>query len=308
MWVWAITIAAIGLAVAGDFLVTRRLRAWTLGVATVLTAVWITAAVAFGGVIWMWRGRDLAGQYFAGYMVEKALSVDNILVFVLLFSSLAVPLELQRRALSCGVVGALVMRGVLILAGGALMESAGWIFYIFGAFVIATGVRMFRHGAGVDVSKNIVVRGLSRLLPVTDDYVGEQLVVRRSGQLMLTPLLVAVVAIESTDLVFALDSIPAVFGVTRDLYIVFVSNAFAVLGLRALYFVVAHSVTRFPTMRVGLAVLLVFIGAKMLVSPVIHVPTWAGLVAIAVVLAVSFAIGVWQSRSARPRERVPSAG
>ena len=246
-------------------------------------------------------GPATAGQYFAGYLLEKALSVDNIFVFVMLFASLGVPAALQRRVLHLGVVGALVLRGGFIAAGGALIAHIGWIFYVFGALVVLAGARMFRSGTADRPGRNLAARGLRRVLPVTDGYAGNRFFVRRGGRAAATPLFVALVAIEVTDLVFALDSIPAVFGVTSDLFVVFTSNAFAVLGLRALYFLLAGSVDRFAYLKQGIAVLLVFIGVKMLISPFVHLPVWMSLAAIVVVVVGAVAASLWRDRS-RPRE------
>jgi tellurite resistance protein TerC len=282
-----------------DLALTRN--AVGLRAAATSSVLWIAAALAFGGVLWLWQGPATAGQYFAGYLLEKALSVDNVFVFVMLFAALQVPTALQRRVLHLGVIGALVLRGGFIAAGGALIEHIGWIFYAFGALVLLAGVRMFRSGAAHGPGRNLAVRGLRRVLLVTDDYAGHRFFVRLGGQTMATPLFVALVAIEVTDLVFALDSIPAVFGVTRDLFVVFTSNAFAVLGLRALYFLLAGSVDRFAYLKQGIAVLLVFIGTKMLISPVVHLPVWVSLAAIVVVAGGAVAASRWRDQS-RPRQ------
>ena len=312
--IWAGTFAAFAVLMAVDLVLTRN--AIGLRAAAVSSALWIAAALAFGGALWVWRGSATAGQYFAGYLLEKALSVDNIFVFVMLFASLQVPAALQRRVLHLGVVGALVLRGGFIAAGGALIEHIGWIFYVFGALVVLAGARMFRSGGTERPGRNLAARGLRRVLPVTDDYVGRRFFVRgdpkspKNLKIMATPLFVALVAIEVTDLVFALDSIPAVFGVTRDMFVVFTSNAFAVLGLRALYFLLAGSVDRFAYLKQGIAVLLVFIGVKMLISPVVHLPVWVSLAVIVVVAGGAVAASLWRDRS-RPRqapERCASPG
>jgi len=225
--------------------------------------------------------------------------VDNVFVFVLLFVSLSVPAELQRRILFLGVVGALVLRGVFIAAGGALIQHVSWIFYLFGAMVLVAGARMFRSGEGGS-GDNLAVRGLRRVLPVTEQYDGGRLITRLSGRTAATPLLVALVAIAVTDVVFALDSIPAVFGVTRDLFVVFTSNAFAVLGLRALYFLLAGSADRFVYLKPGIALLLVFIGVKMLLYDVVHMPVWVSLTVIAAVAAGAIGASLWHDRRVRP--------
>jgi tellurite resistance protein TerC len=296
--VWAVTLAIFAVLIAADLVLAAGAGGgWRA--AGGLSALWIAAAVAFGGTLWLWQGPAVAGQYFAGYLLEKALSVDNIFVFVLLFASLEVPAALQRRVLYFGVLGALVLRGGFIAAGGALIDHISWIFYVFGALVLLAGARMFRPGGVGPPRRNLIVRGLRRVLPVTGDYAGGRFFTRAGGRIMATPLFVALVVIEITDLVFALDSIPAVFGVTRNLFVVFTSNAFAVLGLRALYFLLADSVDRFAYLKQGIAVLLVFIGTKMLISPLVHLPVAVSLGVVVVVAGGAVAASLWRGR-ARP--------
>jgi tellurite resistance protein TerC len=299
LWAWVATLAVFALLICAD-LIGARHAGQGLRAAAIASGLWMAAGLAFGGVLWLTQGPGPAGQYYAGYLLEKALSVDNIFVFVLLFTSLAVPADLQRRVLYLGVVGALVLRGGFIAAGGALLGRISWVFYLLGALVLLAGLRMFRGGAVTDPAKNLTVRALRRMLPVTSDYAGSRFFTRSAGKIMATPLFVALVAIETTDLVFALDSIPAVFGVTQDLFVVFTSNAFAVLGLRALYFLLAGSMDRFRYLKQGLAVLLVFIGAKMLVSPLVHVPVTVSLAVIAAVVGGAVAASLWRDH-ARPR-------
>jgi tellurite resistance protein TerC len=302
-WAWIATLAIFALLITVDLIRTRR-ASESLRAAALASGLWVAAGLAFGGVLWLWQGRALAGQYFAGYLLEKALSVDNIFVFVLLFTSLAVPAAQQRRVLYFGVVGALVLRGGFIAAGGALLDHISWVFYVFGALVVLAGVRMARPHAAADPAKNLTVRAIRRVLPVSSDYDGGRFFTRVSGKMMATPLFVALMAIETTDLVFALDSIPAVFGVTRDVFVVFTSNAFAVLGLRALYFLLAGSMDRFRYLKQGLAALLVFIGVKMLASAFVHVPVTVSLAVIAVVVGGAVAASLWRDRGRpRPAER-----
>jgi tellurite resistance protein TerC len=303
-WAWIATFGVLAVLIAADLILTSK-TSDGLRAAAVESALWLGAALAFGGVLWLWRGPAIGGQYLAGYLLERALSVDNIFVFVLLFVSIQVPAALQRRILFLGVVGALVLRGIFIAAGGALIERVSWIFYVFGAIVLLAGARMFRGGEGGS-GDTMAVRGLRRVLPVSDRYDGSRLITRASGRAMATPLLVALVAIAVTDVVFALDSIPAVFGVTRDLFVVFTSNAFAVLGLRALYFLLAGSADRFVYLKPGIALLLVFIGVKMLLYDVVHMPVWVSLVVIAAVAAGAVGASLWRER--RHGRRVPGRG
>jgi tellurite resistance protein TerC len=298
-WAWIAVLAVFALLISVDLIGTRRAGPG-LRAAAIASGLWAAAGLGFGGVLWLWQGPALAGQYFAGYLLEKALSVDNVFVFVLLFASLAVPAAQQRRVLYLGVVGALVLRGAFIAAGGALLNHIGWVFYVFGALVVLAGARMFRGAAATDPAKNLSVRALRLALPVTSDYAGGRFFTRAGGKMMATPLFVALVAIETTDLVFALDSIPAVFGVTRNLFVVFTSNAFAVLGLRALYFLLAGSMDRFRYLKQGLATALVFIGVKILVSGVVHVPVTVSLAVIAMVVGGAVGASRWRDRT-RPR-------
>jgi tellurite resistance protein TerC len=305
LWAWAATLAVLVVLIVIDLVLTRKGEGG-LRAAAVESALWLAAALAFGGVLWLWRGPAIGSQYLAGYLLERALSVDNIFVFVVLIVSLKVPAALQQRLLFLGVVGALVLRGVFIAAGGALIQHVSWIFYVFGAMVLLAGARMFRAGEGGGSGNNMAVRGLRRVLPVTEHYDGGRFITRAGGKAMATPLLVALVAIAVTDVVFALDSIPAVFGVTRDLFVVFTSNAFAVLGLRALYFLLAGSADRFVYLKPGIALLLVFIGVKMLLYDVVHMPIWVSLAVIGVVAGGAVAASLWRDRRLQRQARSPA--
>jgi tellurite resistance protein TerC len=234
----------------------------------------------------------VASQYFAAYLLEKSLSVDNVFVFVVLFGVFAVPRQYQHRVLYYGVVGALVLRAAFISAGAALLEDFSWVRYAFGAIVVIAGLRMARGGEQIDPTRNLLVRATRRVIPVTEDFQGDRFFIRSLGRWIATPLLVVLVAVESSDIVFATDSIPAVFGVTTDVFVVFTSNAFAVLGLRALYFVFADIVDRFTYLKYGLAVVLVFIGVKLLLEGVVQLPIVLSLAVIAVAIGVSAAWSV----------------
>ena len=244
-------------------------------------------------------------RYFAGYLIEKALSVDNVFVFVLIFGFFRVPLRYQHRVLFWGILGALVMRGVMIVAGAYLIQQFHWVMYLFGAFLVFTGIRMatqIEHD--IDLESNVAIRIVRRLLPVTATYHGQSFFVREeiSGALRLaaTPLFVVLALVETTDLIFAVDSIPAIFAVTQDPFIVYSSNVFAILGLRALYFLLARVIHRFHYLRVGLSGVLVFVGAKMLVADVYKVPIGVSLGVIALVLTAAVAASlVWPSKTAR---------
>jgi len=263
---------------------SRRAHEVSFREAAIWSAVWISLALLFNLGLYIWRGQEIALQFFTGYLIEKTLSVDNIFVFVLIFAALAVPSNLQRRLLSLGVIGALVMRAILIFAGAALIERFHWIIYLFGVFLIITGVRFFfQQEKEAEPRKNPVVRLARRFFHVAPGYEGERFVLRRDGRLFITPLLIALLAVESADLIFALDSIPAIFAITQDPFIVFTSNAFAILGLRALYFLLAGSITRLHYLKYGLAAALVFVGLKMTFSDVLYLPIALSL---AIILAI----------------------
>ena len=287
LWSWFAVGGFIVLLLALDFLSNRGDHEPTLRRAVATSAAWIGVSVAFGVLLGVVYGSVVAQEYFAGYLIEKSLSVDNIFVFALLFASFGVPARLQHRVLYFGVMSALVMRGAFIAGGAALLEQFSWILYVFGAVLVVAGLRMLRGESHSDPKRSLAVRAVRRVVPITPDYVGNRFFTRIDGRLFGTPLLVALVAIEVTDLIFASDSIPAIFGVTTNVFIIFTSNAFAVLGLRALYFVFAGAMDRFRYLKYGLAVLLVFIGVKMLAADAVHLSTAVTLVVIVLVLGVS---------------------
>lgn len=264
--------------------------------AVLASAAWVAAGIAFGLIIVVWQGGGAGQEYFTAYLVEKALSVDNVFVFALLFQAFAVPAAYQHRVLFAGVVGALALRGGFITAGAALLEHVSWIFYAFGAFLLAAALRMARGGVHTDPNRGLVLRGLRTVMPVSEDYDGMRFVTRHDGRISATPLLAALVAIETTDVIFAADSVPAAFGVTTDTFIIFTSNAFAILGLRALYFVLAGAMAKFTYLSQGLAVMLAFIGAKMILSPVVHLPAVVSLGVIASIITAAILLSVRKRR------------
>jgi tellurite resistance protein TerC len=289
LWLWVgFNVLVIGLLVLDLGVFHRKARAVSVKEAAIWSLVWISLALLFNAFIYVFSGQDRAIQFLTGYLIEKSLSVDNIFIFVLIFTALSVPVAYQHRVLFWGVLGALIMRGLLILAGAVLLETFHWIFYVFGAFLVITGIRMaMQKKKEMQLEKNSVVRLVRHLVPVTESYEKERFFVRRAGQLMVTPLLLALLVIEVTDLVFAFDSIPAVFAVTEDPFIVYTSNVFALLGLRSLYFVFAGFIEKFYYLKIALAVILVSVGLKMLIADFYHVPAWLSLLVIAFVLAVA---------------------
>ena len=300
VWAWVAFGAFILLMLVLDlFVLHRDAKEISFREAAVLSAFWVALGLFFGILVWIWAGPTTAGEYYAGYIIEKALSVDNVFVFALIFAYFAVPVEYQYRVLFWGVVGALVLRVVFILIGAELLETYDWMVYLFGAFLIYTGIRMARHSnQEVHPERNPVLRLLRRVLPMTEGYRGQKLLVRERGKkLMATPLLAVLIAVETTDVVFAVDSIPAIFAITTNTFVVWTSNAFAILGLRALYFMLAGLMERFVYLSLGLSVVLVFVGAKFIWSDLFgKVPIWVSLPFIGTVVAVSIAASLWKTR------------
>jgi tellurite resistance protein TerC len=300
-WAWMAAGSIIAGLLASDLIVNRGQPGMRRAV--LVSAAWISAGIVFGIAIWVWQGGDAGQEYFAAYLVEKALSVDNIFVFALLFQAFAVPAAYQHRVLFAGVLGALALRGGFIAAGAALLEHLGWALYLFGAFLLIAALRMAGGGVRVDPRGGLVLRSLRKVMPVSEDFDGSRFLTRRDGRLYATPLLAALIAIETTDVIFAADSIPAAFGVTTDMFIVFTSNAFAILGLRALYFVLAGAMERFTYLSQGLAVMLAFIGAKMILAQVVHIPTVISLGTIVAIIAAAVVLSVWKERRVAANER-----
>jgi tellurite resistance protein TerC len=289
LWTWIGFIGLICALLALDlFVFHRRAHVVTFKEATKFSVFWIVLGLAFGGVIFLWQGAEAGGEYLAGYLIEKSLAVDNIFVFALIFGYFGVPAKYQHRVLFWGILGALVFRGAFIAGGVALLEAFHWTIYVFGAFLVITGIRMATHrNTEVHPERNPALRLFKRLVPTTDDYHGQRLTIRHAGRRYATPLLAVLVIVETTDIVFAIDSLPAIFAVTNDAFIVFTSNAFAILGLRALYFMLAGMIRRFIYLSIGLAAVLVFVGIKMLLTDVWHVPIVVSLSAITISIGVS---------------------
>ncbi len=263
------------------------------------SAVWIALAAVFGGLVYWWFGRERALEFATGYLLEKALAVDNLFVFIVIFSAFAVPAALQHRVLFWGILGALIMRAAFIFAGGALLQRFHWLMYIFGGFLIVTGAKLLLHSSSDEASpeENKIVRLVRRLFPVSRDYHGARFTVMEGGRRRATPLLLALVTVELSDVVFAIDSIPAVYAVTEDPFIVFTSNIFAILGLRSLYSLLARVIEKFHLLKIGLALVLLFVGAKMVLVSVIKVPIGVSLAVIAVILVGSIVASMWSRRN-----------
>jgi tellurite resistance protein TerC len=265
--------------------------------ASIWSAVWVGLALVFNLGVWHFLGPQKGVEFLTGYLIEKSLSVDNIFVFALIFGYFAVPREYQHRVLFWGILGALVMRAIFIAAGAALIANFHWILYVFGAFLIVTGLKMAIVPAqGLEPEKNPVVKLVRRLMPVTDRYHGQKFFARENGVLAATPLFLVLALVETTDLIFAVDSIPAIFAVTSDPFIVYTSNVFAILGLRSLYFLLAGVMSKFEYLKLGLAAILVFVGTKMAIVDVYKIPSPVSLGVVAAILAVAILASLVRAR------------
>jgi tellurite resistance protein TerC len=289
IWAWAALIGTIVVLLVADLLLVHR-TPHDIGFkeAAIESAVWISIGLSFTLVMLGWHGGAAAGEYLSGYLIEKSLSVDNVFVWAVIFSYFGVPQKYQFRVLFWGIFGALVLRAIFIFAGVALLETFDWILYVFGGFLLITAVRVARHqDAEVHPEKNPVLKLVRKVVPSTPDYDGQKMFTRRTGRLLATPLFAVLILVETTDVIFAVDSIPAILAVSREPFIVFSSNAFAILGLRSLYFLLAGMAGRFRYLNMGLGVILAFVGIKMLLVEVYHMPTWLSLGVIAVVLTIT---------------------
>ena len=299
-WAWAAVLAVILAMLAVDLFAHRTAHVVSVREAAIWSGVWISLGLAFGAVVWWAYGAQAAGEYYAGYLIEKSLAVDNVFVFALMFAYFAVPREYQHRVLFYGVLGALVFRAIFIAGGAVLIENFSWVLYLFGAFLVYTGWKMFTHrNEQLDPSRNPVLRLVKRWVPSTDEYHGQKFWVKKTGKWVATPLFTVLVLVEVTDIIFAVDSIPAIFAVTQDTFLVFTSNAFAILGLRAMYFLLADMADRFSLLKYGLAVVLMFIGVKMLLIDLIKIPVALSLGVVAAIIATSIILSLHKSRRER---------
>jgi tellurite resistance protein TerC len=321
VWVWVLTIGVIVAMLAVDYLGhVRTPHTPSLPEATRWSLAYVAVAVVFGFIVWIVWGSTFGGEYFAGYITEKSLSVDNLFVFVLIMTSFSVPRKFQQKVLLIGITLALIMRTVFIIAGAALIASFSWVFYVFGAFLIWAAIAQIRHGSTQDdeYHENAMLRWVRRVFPTTDDYVDDKLATRIDGKLFITPMLIVMTAIGSADLLFAVDSIPAIFGLTQETYLVFTANAFSLLGLRQLYFLIDGLLDRLIFLHYGLAAILGFIGIKLVIHalhtnelpfisggrhveaiPEISTPVSLGF--IVVVLAITTVTSLLRGRTLRAR-------
>lgn len=295
LWGWFAFIGLILVLLALDLGVFhRKAHVVEMKEAGLWIAFWVSLSLLFGIFLWFIEGHEAGLQYFTGYLIELSLSADNMFVFVLIFTAFAVPAQYQHRVLYYGILGALLMRGAMILGGAWLIKEFHWILYLFGAFLVFTGIRMLleREEREVDVENNIAIRIVSRFAPIVPRYFEQHFFVRIDGKRYATPLIVVLVLVELTDLMFALDSIPAIFAVTHDPFIVFSSNVFAILGLRSMYFLLAGLVRRLAYLRYGLAFILSYIGVKMLIQDFYKIPTVVSLGIVIVTLAISVVVSL----------------
>jgi tellurite resistance protein TerC len=303
IWFWVAFIAFVLAMLSLDLGVFhRKVHEVRPREAAIWTAVWVALALVFAAGLGWFYGQGVALTFLTGYVIEESLSIDNIFVIVLIFDYFAVPKICQHRVLFYGILGALIMRGLFIGLGALLLARFHWVLYVFGAMLIVTGVRMaFKQDEHFEGDQNPIVRGMRRLVPLTQNFHGKHFFTVENGRRMATPLLLVLVLVEFTDLIFAIDSIPAIFGVTRDPFIVFTSNIFAILGLRSLYFLLAAVVDRFYLLKYGLAVILTFVGVKMLGERFFHIPILASLGIILGVLALSIVASlVWPVPESAP--------
>ncbi len=309
IWLWVVfNLFVLGMLALDLGVFHRKSHAVSGREALIWSIVWISLALLFNaGIYFYWdkfmpdssyTNKDAALAFFTGYLIEKSLSVDNIFVFILIFSFFAVPAAYQHHVLFWGILGALLMRGALILVGAALLHEFHWIIYIFGGFLIFTGIRMALHrNEEIHPENNALIKLVKRIMPVTENYEGDKFFIRRAGKWIATPLLLVLLVIESTDLIFAVDSIPVIFAVTDNSFIVYTSNVFAILGLRSLYFLLANIMDKFQYLKLGLAVVLSFVGIKMVLVDIYKMPVALSLGIIASILAISIIASLWKTRS-----------
>ena len=303
IWFWILFNLFVLVMLALDLGVFNR-RAHTVSFreAVIWSAMWIGLALSFALVLYFWQGRTVSLEFTTGYLIELSLSVDNLFVFLVIFRFFRVPSELQHRVLFWGILGALITRGFFIVAGVGLIRRFDWIIYIFGALLVWSGIKLMRQGdAELDPEKNLILKVFRKWMPVTDDYVGEKFWVRQPG-LYATPLVVVLLVVETTDILFAVDSIPAVLAITLNAFIVYTSNVFAIMGLRSMYFALAGIMDYFEYLHYGLSAVLIFIGTKMLTSHFFKIPIHIALATVIGVLAISVAASLIFPKKKRTSE------
>ncbi|MFN8954040.1 MAG: TerC family protein [Burkholderiales bacterium] len=309
LWLWVTFVAIVVASLFVDFVVLKKQGAHDIGVKEALnwSLIWVALSFLFNGLFW-WAIKDTTGsaelantkslEFLTGYLIEKSLAVDNIFVFLMIFTYFAVPSHFQKRVLMIGIIGAIVLRTIMILVGGWLLQQFHWILYVFGAFLILTGVKMWwAAGQEPSLDDNPALKLLRKILPVSKNYDGEKFWTIENGQKIATPLFMVICLIALTDVIFAVDSIPAIFAITTDPFIVLTSNVFAILGLRAMYFLLAAVASKFHLLNYGLAVILVFIGTKMCLIDVFKIPVGISLGVVVAILAITMVLSVRSSSS-----------
>jgi tellurite resistance protein TerC len=309
LWLWVTFVAIVVASLFVDFVVLKKQGAHDIGVKEALnwSLIWVALSFLFNGLFW-WAIKDTTGsaelantkslEFLTGYLIEKSLAVDNIFVFLMIFTYFAVPSHFQKRVLMIGIIGAIVLRTIMILVGGWLLQQFHWILYVFGAFLILTGVKMWwAAGQEPSLDDNPALKLLRKFLPVSKNYDGEKFWTIENGQKIATPLFMVICLIALTDVIFAVDSIPAIFAITTDPFIVLTSNVFAILGLRAMYFLLAAVASKFHLLNYGLAVILVFIGTKMCLIDVFKIPVGISLGVVVAILAITMVLSVRSSSS-----------
>ena len=299
LWMWASVLGLILVMLLVDLFAHRKAHEISVKEAALWSSFWVASGIAFGALIWTQFGAEYGQQYFAGFLIEKSLAVDNVFIWAIIFTTFAVPRKYQHRVLFLGVLGALVFRGIFIAAGSVVIERFDWVLYLFAAFLVFTGIQMLRkRDSHDDPSQSAFFKWFSRVVPSTKEYDGQKLLTKKNGVRLATPLLMVLVLIEVTDIIFAVDSIPAIFAVTSEPFLVFTANAFAILGLRAMYFLLADMMHRFIYLKVGLALVLVWVGIKMGLHGIVKIPTTISLGVIIVILAVAIIASFRATRNA----------
>lgn len=299
LWMWASVLGLILVMLMVDLFAHRKAHEISVKEAALWSAFWVATGIAFGALIWTQFGAEYGQQYFAGFLIEKSLAVDNVFIWAIIFTTFAVPRKYQHRVLFLGVLGALVFRGIFIAAGSVIIERFDWVLYLFAAFLVFTGIQMLRkRDSHDDPSQSAFFRWFSRVVPSTNEYDGQKLFTKKNGVRLATPLLMVLVLIEVTDIIFAVDSIPAIFAVTSEPFLVFTANAFAILGLRAMYFLLADMMHRFVYLKLGLALVLVWVGIKMGLHGIVKIPTTISLGVIILILAVAIIASFRVTRNA----------
>jgi tellurite resistance protein TerC len=303
LWLWLTVFGLILGMLAIDLFAHRHASVISMKEAAIWSTIWVSLGIAFGGLIWYLYGAELGQQYFSGFVIEKSLAVDNVFVWAIIFAAFSVPRQYQHRVLFLGVLGALVFRGIFIALGYSLIQSFGWILYLFAAFLIWTGVQMMlKRNEHMDPTKSKFLKLFKKYVPTVDKFYGQKLLIRVGGAVVATPLLVVLALVEFTDIIFAVDSIPAIFAVTDEPFIVFTANAFAVLGLRAMYFLLADLIHRFVYLKIGLSFILIWVGIKMALHDFYKVPTTISLAVIISVIAISIIASLWKTKGEAAHE------